>query len=156
MVKNIRAVHIFYRATRIARLMKNFIFEPSYRQAVLIYLVMHKQFSATICHPCVANGHRLVCIPAQGPSDFRECCTTVRFGARTVCDYRHGTFAYCGEDGIDLGEAVDFSSCAFSVVPWRRIPRCGSGCPSSRMRKLSATDDRWLFASQLVSETAFY
>lgn len=133
--------------------MKNFILEPSYRQAVLIHLVMQNPFAATICRPFIANGNRLASIAAGGSSDFRECCTTLRFDARTVWDYRHSTFAYCSEDGNDLGSAINFLSRAFSVVPRRRRPRCGSGCPSIRMRKLSATDDLWLFALQLVSGT---
>lgn len=57
--------------------------------------------------------------------------------------YRGSTFAYYRENGIDLANAITFSSRAFFVVPWRCKLRCGSGCPGIRRRKLSAAGDWW-------------
>ena len=156
MVKSVSAVHIFYRANRIARFLKNLIVEPSRRKTVLIYLVMQYASAATFRRPFMANGKRLAFIAIGGAINCFECCMTLRFGAATVWNYGPRIFAYGGEDDFDPVNDINFSSCAFFGVPWRCGQRWRSGCSFIRMRKLSAADDWWLFASQLVWQTALY
>jgi hypothetical protein len=80
----------------------------------------------------------------------------LRIDAQTVRDYWQSNYAYCAGHDIEPSDAINISVHVFLFVPRCFGPRCGSGCPTTGMWKLSTPDDWWLIGSRLVSETTFY